>query len=35
MIRILFRALLGYDQPALPYCPNCGGHYPPGHFPCG
>lgn len=27
MIRALLAALR-FDQPALPYCAHCGGHYP-------
>lgn len=36
MIHRLLKILtvLGYNQPPLDYCANCGGHYPPSHFPC-
>lgn len=34
MIACLWAAVTRYKQPPLDYCPNCGGHYPPSHFPC-
>lgn len=34
MIARLLAAVTRYTQQPLSYCANCGGHYPPSHFPC-
>lgn len=34
MIPRLWAFITRYEQPPLDYCANCGGHYPPSHFPC-